>query len=299
MAATYGLVGDERPVLMSEMDSIDPSDGRLDGRVGFTCPECKRVFSRQYTLNRHLESTHGIGKKNYSCVSCSAFFTRRDSLRKHERSHHSNNTESTTTTAKAVSMPLSDNDIGEPWAAPTAIQGQPEIGSSATQLPEPQLHQQPSSPTAVESLPSAMLALVHMHELDAIGPCGSLWQTGIPVAHDHPPLAGPCFPSRPDNQGYAIWPDLSIPVDYNRVPWASKNPVEAGWNANSAVNGHFGVPPATVYDSWHLPPSMTVDPANNTRHGRITPTELACSARIIAVVMAKLDHELQRIRAHL
>lgn len=51
----------------------------------FTCPECKKSFTRNINLKAHLDSHNGL--KPFACPECGKAFTRKNDMVRHQRIH--------------------------------------------------------------------------------------------------------------------------------------------------------------------------------------------------------------------
>ncbi|GFU48157.1 hypothetical protein TNCV_4229921 [Trichonephila clavipes] len=52
----------------------------------FKCKDCKKVYSQQKSLNRHIKTFHSVS--SYICAICKRTFNRKDSLRRHQSTTH-------------------------------------------------------------------------------------------------------------------------------------------------------------------------------------------------------------------
>lgn len=57
----------------------------------YVCDTCNRIFTRKYSLKRHIKTMHNHGSLPFKCDSCNAAFSRRDMLDSHKGRVHSNN----------------------------------------------------------------------------------------------------------------------------------------------------------------------------------------------------------------
>lgn len=51
------------------------------------CDYCTEQFDRQFSLNRHKQNVHSLGRQRFQCKECGKRFPRQDNLLRHERSH--------------------------------------------------------------------------------------------------------------------------------------------------------------------------------------------------------------------
>ena len=57
----------------------------------YVCDTCNRIFTRKYSLKRHIKTMHNHGSLPFKCDSCDAAFSRMDMLNRHKGRMHSNN----------------------------------------------------------------------------------------------------------------------------------------------------------------------------------------------------------------
>ncbi|GFQ79575.1 hypothetical protein TNCT_236441 [Trichonephila clavata] len=78
--------------VLAEMDFGDISNSQRNesfessSENNFKCKDCKKVYSLQQTLNRHIKTFHSVS--SYICAVCKRTFNRMDNLRRHQSTAH-------------------------------------------------------------------------------------------------------------------------------------------------------------------------------------------------------------------
>ncbi|GFU57457.1 uncharacterized protein TNCV_3636221 [Trichonephila clavipes] len=79
--------------VLAEMDFGDISNSQwnesfelISENNNFKCKDCKKVYSQQKNLNRHIKTYHSVS--SYICAICKRTFNRKDSLRRHQSTTH-------------------------------------------------------------------------------------------------------------------------------------------------------------------------------------------------------------------
>ncbi|GFS66942.1 hypothetical protein TNCV_4561911 [Trichonephila clavipes] len=79
--------------VLAEMDFGDISNSQwnesfelISENNNFKCKDCKKVYSQQKNLNRHIKTYHLVS--SYICAICKRTFNRKDSLRRHQSTTH-------------------------------------------------------------------------------------------------------------------------------------------------------------------------------------------------------------------
>ncbi|GFT83972.1 hypothetical protein TNCV_680091 [Trichonephila clavipes] len=78
--------------VLAEMDFGDISNSQWNesfesiSENNFKCKDCKKVYSQQQSLNRHINTFHSVS--SYICAVCKRTFNRMDNLRRHQSTAH-------------------------------------------------------------------------------------------------------------------------------------------------------------------------------------------------------------------
>ncbi|GFV96260.1 hypothetical protein TNCV_2812371 [Trichonephila clavipes] len=66
------------------MERVIPVNQRKNNN--FNCKDCKKFYSQQKSLNRHIKTFHSVS--SFICTVCKRTFNRMDSLRRHQSTAH-------------------------------------------------------------------------------------------------------------------------------------------------------------------------------------------------------------------
>lgn len=75
-----------KPMTPKAREMLESGKGAMNADGRWTCLECNRSLSNEWTLEQHIQTVHGA--RTFSCDKCNERFKRRDHLLNHEKTIH-------------------------------------------------------------------------------------------------------------------------------------------------------------------------------------------------------------------